>query len=53
MAQTTVTKCLTGYFKQDEGKRAAKDWLLELKALSTDEKQELAQEVIKLTGDTL
>jgi hypothetical protein len=53
MAATTVTKALTGFFNQGEGKRPAKVWLDELKALSVDEKAKLAQEVCDFTGDTL
>lgn len=51
--KTTVTKALTGYFNQGDGKRSAQVWLQELKALSTDEKQALAEAVCEITGDTL
>lgn len=53
MATTTVTKALTAFFNEGAGKRPAKDWLLELKALSADEKRNLAEEVCAFTGDTL
>lgn len=53
MAQVTVTKALTGYFNEGDGKRPAKDWLQELKALTPEEKQALAQDVCALTGDEL
>lgn len=53
MAQTTVTKALTGYFNAGAGKRLAKVWLEELKALTTEEKAELAEGVCAITGDTL
>ncbi len=53
MASTTVTKALTGFFNVGEGKRPAKVWLEELKALSAEEKHALAQEVCALTGDAL
>lgn len=53
MAKVTVTKALTLYFNVDEGKRPARVWLEELKALSDAEKHELAEGVVALTGDTL
>lgn len=53
MATVSVTKCLTEYFNSGDGKRAAKDWLAELKALSVAEKRELAEGVCLITGDTL
>lgn len=51
--QTTVTKALTNFFNTGDAKRPAKDWLLELKALTDSEKLELAQGVCAITGDTL
>lgn len=51
--KTTITKALTGYFNQGDGKRPAQEWLKELKALSADEKRELAQGVCDITGDEL
>ena len=50
---TTVTKALTGFFNTGEAKKSAKDWLAELKKLSTKEKVELAQEIAALDGATL
>lgn len=53
MAQTTVTKALTAFFNTGEGKRPAKVWLEELKALTPEEKANLAADVCAITGDTL
>lgn len=53
MATVTVTKALTGWFNQGEGKRPAQVWLQELRAMSDDEKRKLAQEVCDHAGDTL
>lgn len=50
---TTVTKVLTTYFNVEAGRREAKVWLAELKALSTEEKRELAELVCAATGQTL
>lgn len=49
----TVTAILTGYFNSGEGKRESRLWLAELKALSADEKQSLAEGVCAITGDTI
>jgi hypothetical protein len=53
MARTTVTKALNTYFNEGEGKRPAGEFLKELKALSPEEKRELAEGVCKITGDEL
>lgn len=53
MAQKTVLKVLTDYFNVGDGKRATRDWAAEIKALSTEEKRELAEGVCAITGDTL
>lgn len=53
MASVSVTKCLTEFFNSGDGKRDSKTWLGELKALSGDEKRELAELVCDATGDTL
>jgi hypothetical protein len=53
MAQVTVTKALSGYFNVEPRKVPAQEWLKELKALTPDEKRELAEAVCKATGDTL
>jgi hypothetical protein len=53
MATVSVTKALTDYFNQGEGKRPAAQWLLELRALTTAEKRELAEGIVALTGDEL
>ncbi len=49
----TVTRALTSYFNEGEGKRATKEWADELKALSPAEKMELATGVCTITGQTL
>ena len=51
--QTTVTKALTNFFNVGEGKRPAREWLNELKALSPEEKKELAIMVCAETGDEI
>lgn len=51
--QTTVTKALNGYFNEGAGKVSPSKFLEELKALTTEEKRELAQGVCAITGDTL
>lgn len=53
MATVTVTKALTSYFNVEPRKVPAKQWLEELKALSTAEKLALAEGVTAITGDTL
>jgi hypothetical protein len=53
MPTISITKCLTEFFNTGDGKRASKEWLAELKELSTEEKQELAQGVCAITGNTL
>lgn len=52
-APISVIKALTGYFNTGEAKRAIRDWNMELKALTTNEKRELAELVVIETGDTL
>lgn len=54
MAATTITKALTGYFNTTDSRKVpAKEWLMELKALTDAEKLELAESVCAITGDTL
>lgn len=53
MATVTVTKALNSYFNSGDGKRTSQEFLKELRELSPEEKQELAEEVVKVTGDTL
>ena len=53
MAKVTVTKALSNYFNVDAGKRGPSEFLKELKALSTEEKRELAEGVVAITGDEL
>ena len=47
--EKTAIAWLTGYFNQNEGKRAMTAWRDELKALSPEEKQELAEGVAALS----
>lgn len=53
MATKTVIAILTGYFNTGEGKRPSAEWLTEVKALTPEEKRELAQGVCDITGDTI
>lgn len=46
----SVTKVLTQYFNSGDGKRATSEWMKELKALTTEEKRELAEGVCAVTG---
>ena len=50
MATVTVLKALTSYFNDGEGKRSMTQWAAEIKALSADEKLELAQGACKVMG---
>lgn len=53
MAAKGVVAILSGYFNQGEGKRPLTDFRTELAALSAQEKQELAEGVVAITGDTI
>lgn len=53
MPAKTVTTALSGYFNEGAGKRPASEFLKELKALTPEEKLELAEGVCAITGDTL
>lgn len=62
MATVTVTKALKDYFNEGDGvsllaaipvKRPAREFLEELRAMTTEEKRALAQEVCEVMGDTL
>jgi hypothetical protein len=48
MAEKNVTAWLSGYFNQGEGKRHLTEWRDELKALTLEEKRELAEGVAAL-----
>lgn len=52
MAVKSILKTLTDYFNVGDGKRPLKEWSEEIKALSPDEKKELAEGVCLITGDT-
>lgn len=49
----TVVAILTAYFNSGEGKRGNVHWVAELRALSDEEKRELADGVCAITGDTV
>jgi hypothetical protein len=53
MAQVTELKALTNFFNVAPNKKPAKEWMTEIKALSPEEKRELAELVVAETGDTL
>lgn len=53
MAEKTVVAILTGYFNGGEGKRSITDWRNEVKALTPEEKLELAKGICEITGDTV
>jgi len=48
-----IVAILSGYFNQGDGKRSLPEFRDELKALTDDEKRELALGVCAITGDTL
>lgn len=49
----SVTLVLSKFFNVGDGKRSSKEFVEELKKMTPAEKQELAIEVTKVTGDTL
>lgn len=53
MATKGIATILSGYFNQGDGKRSLTEFQKELKALSPEEKHELAQGVCAITGDTI
>lgn len=53
MAEMTSIKILANYFNTGDGKRPLKDFGQELKALTEEEKNDLALGVCAITGDTL
>lgn len=53
MAAKSMLKILTEYFNSGDAKVAMKAWSDEMKALSPDEKRELAEGVCAITGDTI
>ncbi len=54
MAQTTVLKSIAGYFNSDPAtKKPLREFTEEVKALTPEEKRELAELIVKVTGDTL
>jgi hypothetical protein len=53
MAAKSMLKILTEYFNVEPHKVPMKAWSDEMKALSPDEKRELAEGVCVITGDTI
>lgn len=53
MAEKGVIAILTNYFNVGSAKRVNTLWLAELKALSAEEKRDLAEGVCAITGDTV
>jgi hypothetical protein len=53
MAEKTITAILSGYFNQGDGWRAMTAWAHELKALTDEQKRDLAEGVCAITGDTI
>lgn len=51
--EKTIVAVLAGYFNQGEGKRPLSVFQQELKALTEEEKRELAEGVCAITGDTI
>lgn len=53
MAAKGIPTILSSYFNQGDGKRPLKEFAEEMKALTPEEKMELAQGVCAITGDTV
>lgn len=53
MPGKTALKLLTDYFNVGDGKRPLKDWAAEIKALSPEEKHDLAKGITAITGEQL
>lgn len=53
MDTITTLKALTDYFNQGDGKRPMKAWAEEVKALTPEEKAELAAGAAEALGKTL
>lgn len=53
MASVSAVKALAGYFNVEPRKVPLSEFTKEIKALSPEEKQELAEGVCAITGDTL
>lgn len=53
MSAKKIPTILAGYFNTGEGKRSLAEFAQELKVLSDAEKQELAEGVCAITGDTI
>lgn len=51
--EKTIVAILSGFFNQGDGKRPLTEFKEELAALTPAEKRELAEEVVKVTGDTI
>lgn len=49
----TAVQALTNYFNTGDGKRPTKDWRDEIQAFTPEERRALAEQVCKVTGDTL
>lgn len=49
----SAIKILAEYFNQGDGERPLREFAAEVRALSKDEKRELALGVCEITGDTL
>jgi hypothetical protein len=53
MSAKKIPTILASYFNTGEGKRPLSDFAAELRVLSPEEKQELAEGVCAITGDTI
>jgi hypothetical protein len=55
MAQTTALKAIAGYFnaKDAPNHKPLREFAAEVRMLSDEEKQELAEGICAITGDTL
>ncbi len=53
MAEKTAIALLAGYFNEGDGKKPLREFQAEVKALSPEEKTELAMGICEITGDTL
>lgn len=53
MAAKSIASILAGYFNKGDGKRSLTEFANELKALTDQEKIDLAKGVCEITGDTI
>jgi hypothetical protein len=53
VAAKTVTAILSGWFNRKDAQRPLMEWAEELAGMSAKEKRLLAEDICKVTGDTI